>query len=157
MKRIFLALSLVFTLALVGCSSGSEYRNVDVAEIQKSIESSNLLLEQSISLDIIESDFFNDVDEKITEGFIIKAANNLRLEDIIIIKTDTEYVDAIYEAIESYKKNMIVRSFGAGYGSEENANIASSTITDKKGNYIYLISAPNSKEIEEKILDIIKK
>ncbi|MEF9991060.1 MAG: DUF4358 domain-containing protein [Romboutsia sp.] len=157
MRKILLILALIFTMSLVGCSSKSDYKDVSVSSIQKAIESSNLLLEQPLSIDIIESDYFNDVDEKITEGFIIRSAINLRLEDIIVVKSDFENIDEIYNALSSYKDNMIIKSFGSGYGSEENANISSNTILDKKGNYAYLVSAKNAKEIEEVILNLIKK
>lgn len=167
MKRILIVLSLILTMGLVGCSSGSEFKNVSVSDIKKAIESSNLLLENSMDFEFKDNkfgskddafgnfDYFNDILDKVKEGFIIKAAINVRLEDVIVIKTDD--ADAIYTALEGYKKDMIDRLFGLGYGAEENADIAANTILEKKGNYVYLISAKNAKSIEEKIMEVIKK
>lgn len=167
MKRILVVLSLILTMGLVGCSSGSEYKNVSTSNIKKAIESSNLLVEQPTEFEFkdgkfvykddtsLNFDYFNDILDKVKEGFIIRAAINVRLEDVIVIKTDD--VDTVFTALEGYKKDMIDRLFGLGYGAEENADIAANTIIEKKGNYVYLISAKNAKSIEEKILEVIKK
>lgn len=156
MKKIFLILSIAFSLILVGCSSG-EYKNVSVSEIQSAIEKSNLLLEHSTTIDINETDYFNDVLEDITEGYITRPTSTIHLEDIIVIKSESENIDAIYKEVQSYKKNMITNIFGNGLGSDENSSIAKETITQKKGNYVYLISAKNAVEIENIILDVITK
>ena len=156
MKKICLLLSMIFSLTLVGCSSG-EYKNVSVSEIERAIENSNLLLEHNTTTDILEENFFNDVNEVIEEGFIIKPTSNVHLEDVIVIKADSENIDSIFDEILSYKQNMIINTFGSGLSSEENAKIASETISQKKGNYIYLVSAKNAKEVEETILDVITK
>lgn len=156
MKKIWLLLSVAFSLMLVGCSS-SEYKNISVSRIENAIEKSNLLLEHNTTTDILEEDFFNDVNELIEEGFITKPTSYVHLEDVIVIKAKSENIDTIFEAVLSYKQNMIINTFGSGLSSEDNSKIASETITQKKGNYIYLISAKNSKEIEEEILDIITK
>ncbi|RDY27386.1 DUF4358 domain-containing protein [Romboutsia weinsteinii] len=157
MKKIILILSLVLTMGMVGCSSkgSNEYKDVPVSQIQKAIESSSDLVEQSMPYEISNFDYFNDVQDKITEGFIIKAAINLRLEDVIVIKTEDP--DAIYTTLENYKEDMIVRPFGDGYGAEENADYSANTIIEKKGNYVYLISAKNATNIEKTILSVISK
>lgn len=157
MKKIILMLSLVLTMGMVGCSSkgSSEYKDVSVSQIQKAIESSSDLVEDSMPYDISNFDYFNDVQDKISEGFIIRAAINLRLEDIVVIKTEDP--DAIYTTLENYKEDMIVRPFGAGYGAEENADYAANTIVEKKGNYVYLVSAKNAANIEKTILSVISK
>lgn len=156
MKKIWLLLSIAFSLVLVGCSQG-EYKNVSVSDIEKAIEKSNLLLEHSTTIDITETDYFNDVKELIIEGYITRPTSNLHLEDIIVIKCESENIDAIYEQVQSYKKNMVVNIFGNGLSSEENGSIASNTIVEKKGDYVYLISAKNAQEIEATILDVITK
>ena len=157
MKKIILVLSLVLTMGMVGCSSkgDNEYKDVSVSQIQKAIESSKDLVEQSLPYEINNFDYFNDVQDKITEGFIIRAAINLRLEDVIVIKTEDP--DAIYTTLESYKEDMIMRPFGDGYGAEENAEYAANTIVEKKGDYVYLISAKNAANIEKTILSVISK
>lgn len=149
MKKILLVLSLILTTTLVGCSSGDGYKKVSVSKIDKAIEKSNLLVEQHTSSDIIDSDFFNDIEENIDEGFIIKAESNMALEDIIVIKADDEDINAAYDALKSYEKYIIRGTFG-----EDSAN---STIVEKKGNYTYLVSAKNAAKIEETILNVIKK
>lgn len=156
MKKIWLLLSVAFSLILVGCTSG-EYKNVSVSKIENAIENSHLLLEHSTTTDILEENFFNDVNEIIEEGFIIKPTSKVHLEDVIVIKAKSENIDKIFEAVLSYKQNMIINTFGSGLSSKENSKVASETIAQKKGNYIYLISAKNSKEIENKILDVITK
>ena len=144
-------------MGMVGCSSkgDNEYKDVSVSQIQKAIESSKDLVEQSLPYEINNFDYFNDVQDKITEGFIIRAAINLRLEDVIVIKTEDP--DAIYTTLESYKEDMIMRPFGDGYGAEENAEYAANTIVEKKGDYVYLISAKNAANIEKTILSVISK
>lgn len=156
MKKIWLLLSVFFSLILVGCSSG-EYKNVSVSDIEKAIEKSNLLLEHNTTTDILKESFFNDVNEVIEEGFIIKPTSNVHLEDVIVIKAKSENIDTIFDSVLSYKKNMIINTFSSGLSSEENSKIASETIVQKKGNYIYLVSAKNVEEIEERILDVITK
>ena len=160
MKKILLVLSLVLTMGLVGCSSSSSngYKNVSSSAVQKAIKSSNLLVEMSMDYDIKDFEYFNDVEELIGEGFIIRAAMNVRLEDVIFIKaTNEENAEKIYTTLESYKKEMVIKPFGDGYGAEENTTIAANTIVEQKGNYVYLISAKNAEDIEKVIIDTIQK
>lgn len=160
MKNFFLVFILFLSVGLVGCSSNkkNEYKNVSASEIEKSIESSNLLVEKSTSSDIKEFDYFNDVNEIILEGFVSRANINVKLEDIIFVKTENEEnASNVLSSLESYKENMIIRGFADGYGGEENATKASNTILEQKGQYVYLISAQNAKEIEQIIIDKIQK
>lgn len=166
MKKIWLIFSIAFSLLLVGCSSG-EYKNVDVSDIQRAIDKSNLLLEHSTTVDIVDSAFFNDIQEIIEEGLVTTPSSPIHLEDVILIKVNDDdknnddskpkNIDIVFDTVLSYKQNMIINTFGSGLTSEENEKIASSTIAQKKGNYIYLISAKNAKEIEDVILDAIIK
>lgn len=166
MKKIWLICSIAFSLILVGCSGG-EYKDVDVSDIQRAIDKSNLLLEHYTTVDLIEADFFNDIEEIIEEGLVTTPSSPIHLEDVILIKVsdsdkDTDdnkpkNTDIVFDTILSYKQNMIINTFGSGLSSTENEKIASATIAQKKGNYIYLISAKNAKEIEEVILDVITK
>ena len=155
MKKILLTLSLVLSFALVGCSSNSEYKDVSVDSIKEAVVSSGLLVEDTLpdapTLDQFE--YFNDIKDDITEGFISRAALILRLEDVIVIKTDNP--DSVYTALEGYKVNMIDMAFGGGYGAPENADIAANTILEKKGNSVYLVAAKNATEIEKIIVDTI--
>ncbi|MGL5327798.1 MAG: DUF4358 domain-containing protein [Peptostreptococcaceae bacterium] len=158
MKKLFLVLSLVLSIGLVGCSSKDNgYKNVSSSDIEKAILSSKLLVEEPMSGDVKEFDYFNDVNEQIAEGFISRAAMNVRLEDVIFIKTENEEdASTVLTSLESYKENTIMRGFGDGYGGEENATRASNTILEQKGNYVYLISAQNAKDIENVIIDKIQ-
>lgn len=156
MKKVWLLCSIALSFILVGCSS-SEYKNVSVSDIQHAIDKSNLLLEHTTTVDIIDSDFFNDIEELVEEGLVTTPTSSVHLEDIVLIKASTENIDVVFDEILSYKQNMIINTFGSGLGAEENEQIASNTIAQKKGNYIYLISAKNSKQIEEVILDEITK
>lgn len=160
MKKTLLILSLVLTLGLVGCSSKSsnEYKNVSTSTVEKAITSSDLLVEQSMTYDINDFEYFNDIKESITEGFIIRAAMNVFLEDVVFIKTsNSDDLEKAYDALEGYKQDMIIRPFGSGYGKEENATRAANTIIEKKGNYVYLISAENAEDINNLIIDTISK
>lgn len=160
MKKTLLILSLVLTLGLVGCSSKSsnEYKNVSTSTVEKAITSSDLLVEQSMTYDINDFEYFNDIKESITEGFIIRAAMNVFLEDVVFIKTsNSDDLEKAYDALEDYKQDMIIRPFGSGYGKEENATRAANTIIEKKGNYVYLISAENAEDINNLIIDTISK
>ena len=160
MKKTLLILSLVLTLGLVGCSSkiSNEYKNVSASTVEKAITSSDLLVEQSMTYDINDFEYFNDIKESITEGFIIRAAMNVFLEDVVFIKTsNSDDLEKAYDALEDYKQDMIIRPFGSGYGKEENATRAANTIIEKKGNYVYLISAENAEDINNLIIDTISK
>ena len=57
----------------------------------------------------------------------------------------------------NYKKDMIQAPFGEGHGEKINSEIANNTIIAKAGRYVSLISAENATQIENKILNIIKK
>ncbi|SCH18804.1 Uncharacterised protein [uncultured Clostridium sp.] len=158
MKKLILILSLVLTLGLVGCSKGSEYKNVSASTVEKAITSSGLLVEQSMNYNITDFDYFNDIKDSIEEGFMIRAAINIALEDILFIKTSSEDdANKAFEALETYKEGMIMRPFGDGYGKEENATRAANTVIEKKGNYVYLISADNVEKINQLIIDTITK
>lgn len=157
MKKIWLLCSIAFSLLLVGCSSGS-YKNVSVSDIQHAIDKSNLLLEHYTTVDILDSDYFNDIEEIVEEGLVTTPSSNIHLEDVVLIKvSEEENIEPVFDAVLSYKQNMIINTFGSGLSTDENEKIASQSIAQKKGNYIYLISAKNAKEIEDVILDVITK
>ncbi len=78
---------------------------------------------------------------------------NVKLQDVFVVKTDD--AEKIKSAIEDYKKDSL-RSFGDGYGGEENATAVSNAILKSEGEYVYFIAAPNASDIEAKILEVIK-
>ena len=139
-KILILFFSIILSLGMVSCSSSGDYKNVSTSKIKKALKSSDLLIKESKIFDAKDFNYFNDVEEDIIQGFVINSSEKLSLEDIIVIKTDE--VDKIYKTLENYKKDMIQ---------------ANNTIIEKAGRYVYLISAENATQIENKILNIIKK
>ncbi|MDB0439210.1 hypothetical protein C4R89_06590 [Clostridioides difficile] len=154
-KILMLFFSIILSFGMVSCSSSSDYKNVSTSKIEKALKTSNLLIKESKLFDAKEFNYFNDVEEDITQGFVINSSEKLYLEDIIVIKTDD--VNKIYKTLENYKKDMIQAPFGEGHGEKNNSEIANNTIIEKAGKYVYLISAENASQIEDKILSIIKK
>lgn len=154
-KILILFFSIILSFGMVSCSSSGNYKNVSTARIEKALKSSDLLIKESKVFDAKEFNYFNDVEEDIIQGFVINSSEKLYLEDIIVIKTDD--VDKIYKTLENYKKDMIQAPFGEGHGEKSNAEIANNTIVEKAGRYVYLISAENASQVEDKILSIIKK
>ena len=154
-KILILFFSIILSLGMVSCSSSGDYKNVSTSKIKKALKSSDLLIKESKIFDAKDFNYFNDVEEDIIQGFVINSSEKLSLEDIIVIKTDE--VDKIYKTLENYKKDMIQAPFGEGHGEKINSEIANNTIIGKAGRYVYLISAENATQIENKILNIIKK
>lgn len=154
-KILMLFFSIILSFGMVSCSSSSDYKNVSTSKIEKALKSSDLLIKESKIFDAKEFNYFNDVEEDITQGFVINSSEKLYLEDIIVIKTDD--VNKIYKTLENYKRDMIQAPFGEGHGEKSNSEIANNTIVEKAGKYVYLISAENASQIEDKILSIIKK
>ena len=145
-KILILFFSIILSLGMVSCSSSGDYKNVSTSKIKKALKSSDLLIKESKIFDAKDFNYFNDVEEDIIQGFVINSSEKLSLEDI-----------KIYKTLENYKKDMIQAPFGEGHGEKINSEIANNTIIEKAGRYVYLISAENATQIENKILNIIKK
>ena len=158
MKKILLVLSLVLTFSLVGCSSTNEFKNVSTSDVEKAVLESGLLVENPMSADVMEFDYFNDVQDSIEEGFVSRAAMIVALEDVVFIKAvDEENAAKVLSTLESYKQDMVMRPFADGYGKQENATRAANTIVEQKGKYVYLISADKVEDLQKVILDKIQK
>lgn len=156
MKKLLVAFSLIFTLALVGCSSKNEVKNVPVDDIKSAINNETLLKVQPVE-ELPAKDYyvFENVKDSIKEGFVLKACINVRLQDVFVVKTDD--VEKVKSAIQNYKDNdMNFKSFGDGYGGEDNIAAVADSILASKGDYVYFIATPNAKEIEAKILEVIE-
>ena len=69
--------------------------------------------------------------------------------------TKTDNVEKVKKAIEEYKTNNL-RRFSDGYGGEENATAVADSILESVGDYVYFIATNNAKDIESKILEMIK-
>ena len=78
---------------------------------------------------------------------------NVKLQDVFVVKTDN--VEKVKQAIEEYKTNSL-RMFADGYGGEDNATAVADSVLESVGDYVYFIATPNVKDIEAKILEMIK-
>lgn len=154
MRKLASLFLLILTLGLVGCSSKSEVKDIPVSDIKETINNETLLPIQPIS-DIDAKDFyiFENIKDNIKEGFVLQAMINVKLQDVFVVKTDD--VEKVKQAIEEYKTNNL-RMFADGYGGEENATAVADSVLESVGDYVYFIAAPNVKDIEAKILEMIK-
>lgn len=154
MKKLLILFSLVFTIGLVGCTSKEEVKDVPVDDIKNAINNETLLKVQPVQeAPAVDSYIFENVKDNIKEGFVIQAMINVKLQDVFVVKTDD--VEKVKGAIETYKENNL-QMFADGYGGEENATAVADSILQSKGDYVYFIAAPNAKEIETKILEVIE-
>ena len=154
MKKLISLFSLILTLGLVGCSSKSEVKDIPVSDIKAAINNETLLTIQPVSdVDAKEFYAFENVKNDIKEGFVLQAMINVRLQDVFVVKTDN--VAKVKQAIEEYKTNSL-RMFADGYGSDDNATAVSDSILESVGDYVYFIATTNAKDIEAKILEMIK-
>lgn len=153
-KSVILLFALILTLGLIGCSKKSEVKDIPVSDIKSAINTESLLPIQPIAdIDAKEFHAFENVKDKIKEGFVIQALINVKLQDVFVVKTDD--VDSVKKAIEDYKSNSL-KLFGDGYGGEENVDAVNNSILESKGNYVYFIATKKAKDIESKILEIIE-
>ena len=154
MKKLISLFSLILTLGLVGCSSKSEVKDIPVSDIKAAINNETLLTIQPVSdVDAKEFYAFENVKNNIKEGFVLQAMINVKLQDVFVVKTDN--VEKVKQAIEEYKTNSL-RMFADGYGSDDNATAVSDSILESVGDYVYFIATTNAKDIEAKILEMIK-
>ena len=154
MKKLIALFSLVLTLGLVGCSSKSEVKDIPVSDIKSAINNETLLTIQPISdVDAKEFYAFENVKDDIKEGFVLQAMINVKLQDVFVVKTDN--VEKVKQAIEDYKTDSL-RMFADGYGGEENATAVADSVLESVGDYVFFIATPNVKDIEAKILEMIK-
>jgi len=154
MKKLVALFSLVLTLGLVGCSSKSEVKDVPVNDIKSAINNETLLPIQPVAdVDAKEFYAFENVKDNIKEGFVLQAMMNVKLQDVFVVKTDD--VEKVKQAIEDYKTNNL-RMFADGYGGEDNATAVADSVLESVGDYVYFIATPNVKDVEAKILEMIK-
>jgi len=154
MKKLVALFSLVLTLGLVGCSSKSEVKDVPVNDIKAAINNETLLPIQPVAdVDAKEFYAFENVKDSIKEGFVLQAMMNVKLQDVFVVKTDD--IEKVKQAIEDYKTNNL-RMFADGYGGEDNAKAVADSVLESVGDYVYFIATPNVKDVEAKILEMIK-
>lgn len=154
MKKTLSLVFLLFIFSLVGCSSKESIKDVPVSEIKDAILKNNVLDVEPLN-DIPATEFhaLSSVKNDIEEGFMLSAMINVKLRDVIVIKTDNTQV--VLEALEKYKDNSL-KLFADGYGGEDNMESVSNSILKTVGNYVYFIATPNADEIEKVILNTIQ-
>jgi hypothetical protein len=154
MKKFFLLFSLILTFSLSGCSSESKAKDIPVSEIKDAIISQNLIDVNPLN-DIPAQDVpaLSSVKDKIKEGFMLGAMINVKLRDVIVVKTDDS--EAVIKELNDYKENSL-KMFADGYGGEDNIESISNSVLKSVGNYVYFIATPNASDIETTILNLIQ-
>ena len=154
MKKLLVLFTMVFALGTVGCSPKAQVSDVPVEDIKNAINNKSLLAIEPVSeLNAKEFHAFETVKESITEGFVLQAMINVKLQDVFVVKTNDS--EKVKQAITKYKENSL-KMFADGYGGVENAEAVNNSILNSKGNYVYFIATPNAKDIEAKILELIE-
>lgn len=154
MKKLLLIFSLLFTFALTGCSSEPKVKDVPVSDIKEAIMSEKLIDVEPLN-EMDAKDFYalESVKDKIDEGFMLGAMINVKLRDVVVVKTSD--AEAVTKALEDYKENSL-KMFADGYGGEDNIESVSNSILKTVGNYVYFIATPNATAIETAILEVIE-
>lgn len=158
-KKIILAMTVLAGVGMVGCASKEESAQVqikDVAmdDVKKGIVESGVLKDGSMEMSAKEHWIFDSVKDVIEDGFVSQAMINVRLQDVMLVKTSD--MDAVEKVLLDYKENSL-RSFGDGYGGEDNITAVANSKLVKKDGYVYFIATPNADEVETKLLELIKK
>lgn len=154
MKKLLLIFSLLFTFALTGCSSEPKVKDVPVGDIKEAIMSKKLIDVEPLN-EMDAKDFYalDSVKDKIDEGFMLGAMINVKLRDVVVVKTSD--AESVTKALEDYKENSL-KMFADGYGGEDNIESVSNSILKTVGNYVYFIATPNADAIETAILEVIE-
>lgn len=154
MKKLLVLFSVLLSIGLVGCSSKPSVKDVPVDDIKKAVNNETLLpIQPVLDTDAKEFPAFETVKDNIKEGFALQAMISVKLQDVIVVKTDD--VEKIKSAIEDYKTNSL-ELFSNGYGGDENVKAVSNSILESKGDYVYFIATSNPKDVEAKILEVIE-
>jgi hypothetical protein len=138
----------------VGCSSTknnstNETATLDVATMKTNLENSDVLSADAMDTPASEHWMFADVKDKIQDGFVSQALINVKLQDVVVVKTtDT---DAVVSAIENYKKDALAL-FAEGYGGDENITAVTDSKLEVVGDVVYFIATPNAVEVENVLL-----
>ena len=162
-KKILIPMALLFGTVMVGCANKEQApveqtlnikEDLVMSDVAIQLKESGLFTQASIESTPQESYIFESVKDVIEDGFVSQAMINVKLQDVMLIKTSD--VDAVEKAILDYKENSL-RSFGDGYGGEDNVTAVAESKLVKKDGYVYFIATPNSSEIESKLLELIQK
>lgn len=150
LKKIITATMLAGVMALaVGCSGKEEAPTLDVATMQTNLTEANVLKNPSMETPAAEHWIFESVKDKVEDGFVNQAMINVKLQDVIVVKTtDTE---GVVKALEDYKENSL-KMFGDGYGGEENITAVADSKLEVVGDVVYFIATENAQEVEDALL-----
>ena len=149
-KSLLTAMIAVSAFSLMGCSN--QNKEVAMADIYAGVVKEEVLPAAKTEIDAKEWWPLEEVKDKIVEGFVSMAAMNVKLQDVMVVKTtDTQ---AIVDAIEAYKESSY-KLFAGGYGGEDNATAVANSILEVKGDYVYFIATPNASAVEAELLKII--
>lgn len=159
LKKIILGMALLSSGAvMVGCNNGEVEQSLvkedlNMDEVKLNLLESGLLEESTFQSVAKDHWIFESVKDVIEDGFVTQAMINVKLQDVFFIKTTD--VDAVEKAILEYKENSL-RTFGDGYGGEDNITAVANSKLVKMGEYVYFIATKNADEVEAKLLELIK-
>lgn len=160
LKKSMIAVALLAGVGMVGCTNKEEVsqeselkKDIVMEDVQKGLVESGLLTDASMQMPAKEHWIFDSVKDSIEDGFVSQAMINVRLQDVFFIKTND--MDAVEQVISKYKEESL-RSFGDGYGGEDNIKAVANSKLVKKDGYVYFIATPNADEVEKKLLELIE-
>lgn len=161
LKKILLSAMLLSGVAMVGCNSTGNNetqivvnKDLNMQSVQNSLLESNVLkIDDTVEASPKEHWIFESVKDVVEDGFMTQAMINVKLQDVFLVKTTD--MDAVEKAILDYKTTSL-RSFGDGYGGEENIVAVADSKIVKLDGYVYFIATENANEVEEKLLELIK-
>lgn len=162
-KKILIPMALLLGGVMVGCTNKEDApveqtltikKDLVMDDVALKLKEGDLLPESSDEIPAKEHWMFESVKDVIEDGFVSQAMINVRLQDVILVKTSD--VDAVEKAILEYKEKAL-RLFAGGYGGEENEVAVAESKLVKKDGYVYFIATPNASDVEAKLLELITK
>lgn len=162
-KKILIPMALLLGGVMVGCTNKEEApveqsltikEDLVMDDVAIKLKESGLLPQISDETSVQEHWMFESVKDVIEDGFISQAMMNVKLQDVVLVKTSD--ADAVEKAILDYKENSL-KMFADGYGGEDNATAVAESKLVKKDGYVYFIATPNASDVEAKLLELITK
>lgn len=160
LNKSMIALALLSSVTMVGCSNKEEevvveqvQKEISIEDVQAGLVESGLLTKPHEEVSAKDHWIFESVKDVVEDGFVSVAMINVNLQDVFFVKTSD--MDKVEAALLQYKEESL-RSFGDGYGGEDNiAAVANSKLVKKDG-YVYFIATSNADEVEAKLLELMK-
>lgn len=149
-KKIIASVILIGSMSLAtGCNGASSNDSLDVNDMKTKLNDSKVLTQKPMETPAKEHWMFEDVKDKVEDGFVSQAMINVHLQDVVVVKTtDT---DAVVKSIENYKENSL-KLFAGGYGGDDNATAVADSKLEVVGDVVYFIATPNVEEVEKAML-----